>query len=75
MTASGASVATVHRAPPKALVQVYRKVPDFQLLAATGAPTNAPISAGITWKRAAVSVNECPAIPLNVRACWPMSSR
>ena len=30
---------------------------------------------GITWKRAAVSVNECPAAPLNERACWPMKQQ
>ncbi len=47
-TASGTSWAMVHRERPKPWVHAYRKVPVSSSLASSGAPVNAPISAGIT---------------------------
>ena len=46
VTASSTSLASVQRHRPKPWVQAYRKVPVSISRASTGAPANAPISAG-----------------------------
>ena len=46
VTASGTSLASVHRCRLTPSVQAYRKVPVSSSRASTGAPTNAPISKG-----------------------------
>ena len=43
---SSTSLASVQRHRPKPWVQAYRNVPVSSSRASTGAPTNAPISAG-----------------------------
>src|SRR5260370_22686753 len=58
VTASGTSLASVQRHRPKPWVQAYRKVPVSSSRASTGAPTNAPISAGTTCSRAAIAVDD-----------------
>src|SRR6516165_1983090 len=52
--ASGTSLASVQRHRPKPCVQAYRNVPVSSSRASTGAPTNAPSSAG-------ASVSKIPA--------------
>src|SRR6516225_9893627 len=54
-TASGTSLATVQRVRPKPWVQAYRKVPVSSSRASTGAPTNAPISAGTACSRTGIT--------------------
>ena len=60
-------MASAQRHRPKPWVQAKRKVPVSSSLASTGAPTNAPISAGTTCSRMA-GIDMLSHVPLNVVA-------
>ncbi len=67
-TASGTSLPSVQRSRPMPWVQAYRKVPVSSSRASTGAPANAPISAGTACRAMLTMIAVVPYLPVKFMA-------
>jgi hypothetical protein len=65
---SSTSLASAQRPRPKPWVQAYRKVPVSSSRASTGAPANAPISAGTACRPMLTMIAVTPYLPVKFMA-------
>ena len=67
-TASSTSLPSVQRHRPMPWVQAYRKLPVSISRASTGAPANAPISAGAACRKMLTKIAVMPYLPVKFMA-------